>query len=68
MTFFSVLHGLSEMLKKIARSMTENEQKMIMQLVLTCAIVCKYAKKAEMNADLVKSLRMNVCERLAEVC
>ena len=56
------------MLKKIARSMTSNEQKMILQVILTCGIVCKYAKKADnINSDAVKNLRMNVCERLAEV-
>ncbi|KAF1766322.1 hypothetical protein GCK72_006279 [Caenorhabditis remanei] len=56
------------MLKKIARSMTSNEQKMILQVILTCGIVCKYAKKADnINSDAVKNLRMNVCERLAEM-
>ncbi|UMM18432.1 hypothetical protein L5515_014504 [Caenorhabditis briggsae] len=63
----SVLHGVSEMLKKIARSMTGNEQRMILKVILTCGIVCKNAKKAEMHSDLVKALRMSVCERLSEM-
>uniref|UniRef100_A0A8R1DW73 DRIM domain-containing protein n=1 Tax=Caenorhabditis japonica TaxID=281687 RepID=A0A8R1DW73_CAEJA len=62
----SVLNGVSEMLKKIARSMTENEQRMILNVTLFCAIACKHAKKAEVNGSLLKNLRMNVCERLAE--
>lgn len=54
------------MLKKIARAMTDNEQKMILHVALACAIVCKHAKQAEVNGDSVKALRMSVCERVAE--
>lgn len=65
--FLNVLHGVSEMLKKIARSMTVNEQKMILHVILTCGIVCKHAKKAEINSEIVKVVRMSVCERLSEM-
>ncbi|CAI5441423.1 unnamed protein product [Caenorhabditis angaria] len=62
-----ILTGVSEMVKKIARSMTENEQKMLMYITLTCGIVSKFAELSMPNLDVVKTLRMSVCDRLAEM-
>ncbi|CAB3405042.1 unnamed protein product [Caenorhabditis bovis] len=53
------------MLKKIAMSMGDNEQRIMMHIILACAIVTKRGQ-ASSNCDAIKSLRMSVCERLAE--